>query len=73
LGRTKTGLLGSILVKSDENNTLSRQVADYALMLGKGDLSALGKLFDLTAPRLLRYAKALTAIEKMRKTLCKQQ
>ena len=29
-------------------------------MLGKGDLSALGKLFDLTAPRLLRYAQALT-------------
>lgn len=40
--------------------TLAKQVAIYALQLGHGNLVALGKLYDLTAERLLRYARTLT-------------
>ena len=40
--------------------TLAKQVAAYALQLGHGNLAALGKLYDLTAERLLRYARTLT-------------
>ena len=40
--------------------TLAKQVAIYALQLGRGNLVALGKLYDLTAERLIRYAKTLT-------------
>jgi len=40
--------------------TLAKQVAAYALQLGHGNLAALGKLYDLTADRLLRYARTLT-------------
>lgn len=40
--------------------TLAKQVATYALELGHGNLAALGKLYDLTADRLLRYARTLT-------------
>ena len=40
--------------------TLAKQVAIYALQLGRGNLLALGKLYDLTAERKIRYAKTLT-------------
>lgn len=40
--------------------TLAKQVAIYALQLGRGNLVALGKLYDLTAERLIRYARTLT-------------
>lgn len=40
--------------------TLAKQVANYALQLGRGNLAALGKLYDLTAERLIRYARTLT-------------
>jgi RNA polymerase sigma-70 factor, ECF subfamily len=39
---------------------LARQVAETARKLGRGDLGALGRLYDLTAPRLVRYANTLT-------------
>lgn len=35
-------------------------VAEFARQLGDGELCALARLYDFTAPRLLRYALALT-------------
>lgn len=49
----------SILMPVPET-TLAKQVAIYALQLGRGNLVALGKLYDLTAERLIRYARTLT-------------
>jgi RNA polymerase sigma-70 factor (ECF subfamily) len=38
----------------------SARLAGCARSFAAGDVSALGRLFDLTAPRLLRYAQTLT-------------
>jgi RNA polymerase sigma-70 factor (ECF subfamily) len=38
----------------------SARLASCARRFAAGDVSALGRLFDLTAPRLLRYAQTLT-------------
>jgi len=38
----------------------SARLAGCAQRFAAGDVSALGRLFDLTAPRLLRYAQTLT-------------
>lgn len=42
------------------NTTIWTDVAVVATDLGRGDRSALTRLYDLTAPRLLRYAETLT-------------
>lgn len=38
----------------------SVEIASCAGSFAEGDVSALGRLFDLTAPRLVRYAQTLT-------------
>lgn len=45
---------------SESNLPLSSQVQRYAQEIGRGELSALGYLFDLTSGRLLRYAYLIT-------------
>lgn len=40
--------------------TWAEQIANCAGGFAAGDFAALGRLFDLTAPRLLRYAQAIT-------------
>lgn len=47
-------------MKPIENHQISQKVAEYAEGLGRGDFSALGGLYDLTAPRLVRYAQTIT-------------
>jgi len=47
-------------VDKNEGGQIAKLVAEYSLQLGEGDLSALGRLYDATAARLLRYAEALT-------------
>jgi RNA polymerase sigma-70 factor, ECF subfamily len=42
------------------DNTLSAELTNLARRLSRGDLSALGELFDVVAPRLVRYARAIT-------------
>lgn len=41
-------------------NDWAEELAGCARSFATGDCSALGRLFDLTAPRLLRYAQAIT-------------
>lgn len=43
-----------------EQAIIAATVAECALRLGRGDLSALGTLYDATAPRLLRFAETLS-------------
>lgn len=38
----------------------AEQIADCARRFADGDFAALGELFDLTAPRLLRYAESVS-------------
>lgn len=45
---------------SEAGSPLSRRIAECARELGRGDVGALGRLFDTVAPRMLRYAEALT-------------
>jgi RNA polymerase sigma-70 factor (ECF subfamily) len=47
-------------VNEPASTPFSNEVADCAADLRRGDLSALGRLFDLTSARLVRYGKALT-------------
>jgi RNA polymerase sigma-70 factor, ECF subfamily len=42
------------------NTSIWKEVAAVSADLGRGDRSALTRLYDLTAPRLLRYAETLT-------------
>ena len=46
--------------KSDTGISIWTEVAAIAGDLGRGDRSALTRLYDVGAPRLLRYAEALT-------------
>ena len=48
------------MVSTKQHNPFSVQVRRCAIELARRGLSALGSLYDLTAPRLLRYAKTLT-------------
>lgn len=45
---------------SEKKSPLAEQVAQLCSQLSAGDLSALGRLFDLTAARLVRYAETLS-------------
>ena len=47
-------------MKQDAQVTISERVAQFSLQLGQGDLSAMGRLYDVSVPRLLRYAETLT-------------
>lgn len=46
--------------KSSSSETIWTEVTAIARTLGSGDRSAMTRLYDVTAPRLLRYAMALT-------------
>ena len=43
-----------------EHAPISRQVAEHSRQLGQGDLSALSRLYELCARRLVRYSETLT-------------
>ena len=47
-------------MSSIESTPISNLVRDCARQLGRGELSALGRLFDAVGPRLLRYAETIT-------------
>lgn len=43
-----------------DSDVWARELADCASRFARGDFAALGRLFDLSSPRLLRYAQTLT-------------
>src|SRR5439155_25038367 len=45
---------------SEDREPLASQVSQLCAQLAAGDVSALGRLFDLTAARLVRYAETLS-------------
>lgn len=46
-------------MRQPESPQWLERINDYARMLSAGDLTALGSLFDLVGPRLVRYAQAI--------------
>ena len=44
----------------DHSESLATQVSQLCAQLAEGDVAALGRLFDLTATRLVRYAETIS-------------
>lgn len=65
--RQKSSARSSVVVERDRfrvqpngSPSFAKQIADCARQLEAGELSALGRLFDLAGARLVRYAQMLT-------------